>query len=108
MSTVDLASKKKMLSSRSHAYFWSLEGLLLGLSFSRAIMCCWSSVFVTISVHLTTCHCHNVLLEFGFCYNFCAFDNLPLPFYLEWKLEMLQPTRQLNMHSFALRGGRLV
>jgi hypothetical protein len=58
MSIVDLASKKKILSSRSHACFQSLKGLLLGLSFSIAIMCCSGSVFVTSFVHLTTCHCH--------------------------------------------------
>lgn len=58
MSTVNLASKKKILSSSSHACFQSLEGWLLGLSFSIAIMCCWGSVFVAIFVHLTTCHCH--------------------------------------------------
>jgi hypothetical protein len=58
MSTVNLASKKKILSSRSHACFRSLEGLLLALNLSKAIMCCWGSVFVTIFVHLTTYHCH--------------------------------------------------
>jgi spore maturation protein SpmA len=58
MSTVNLVSKKKILSSSSQACFWSLEGLLLGLSCSIVIMCRWGLVFVTIFVHLTTCHCH--------------------------------------------------
>jgi hypothetical protein len=57
-----LASKKKMLSSRSHAYFWSLEGLLLGLSFSIAITYCWGSVIREKDAGLvvqTTCFEHS-------------------------------------------------